>query len=45
MNYQHTTESQSDLQNKMATVEKMLDDHLDKNLPSIRSIARDMALS
>lgn len=30
---------------KMLTVEKMLDEHLDKSLPSIRNIAKDLALS
>lgn len=30
---------------KMLTVEKVLDEHLNKSLPSIRSIARSLALS
>ena len=40
-----TSENNVQVHAKMLTVEKMLDDHLDKSLPSIRTIAKDMALS
>lgn len=33
------------VQEKMQHVEKILDDYIHKNLPSIRTIAKDMALS
>jgi len=38
-------EPRSQVHSKMLSVEKMLDVYLEKDLPSIRSIAKDLALS
>lgn len=38
-------ESRNQVHSKMLSVEKMLDVYLEKDLPSIRTIAKDLALS